>query len=76
MREAKDGFGCDRHLMGLSILSHEAGPALSQNEALKSFFNDPAYVKSGGGGNYVLSTRYYRAVEFDLFLFYSKMCND
>jgi hypothetical protein len=42
--------------MGLSILSHDAG--LSQNAAIQNFFNDPAFVKSGGGGNYVLSTRY------------------
>jgi hypothetical protein len=58
MLEAKEGFGCDRHLMGLSILSHDAG--LSQNAAIQNFFNDPAFVKSGGGGNYVLSTRYYK----------------
>jgi hypothetical protein len=30
MREAKNGFGCDRHLLGLSILAHEAGPAVAQ----------------------------------------------
>jgi hypothetical protein len=56
MNEAKEGFGCDRHLLGLSILSKLAGPALSQNEAIRNFYNDPAFVKSGGGGNFYLST--------------------
>ena len=56
MKEAKEGYGCDRHLMGLSILSQLAGPATSQNEAIRQFYSDPAFVKSGGGGNFYLST--------------------
>ncbi len=58
MKEAKEGFGCDRHLMGLSILVNQAGPSVSEIPAIKSFFADPSFFKSGGGGNYVLSTRY------------------
>ena len=42
MKEAKEGYGCDRHLMGLSILSSQAGKG--------SFIND--VMKLGGGGRY------------------------
>ncbi|XP_022102339.1 peroxisomal carnitine O-octanoyltransferase-like isoform X2 [Acanthaster planci] len=44
------GEGCDRHLFGLQIIAMEEGlpvPAL---------YTDPAYTKSGGGGNFILST--------------------
>jgi carnitine O-octanoyltransferase len=32
------------------------GPSVSETPAIKSFYCDPAFVKSGGGGNYILST--------------------
>ncbi|XP_078621988.1 peroxisomal carnitine O-octanoyltransferase-like isoform X1 [Branchiostoma floridae x Branchiostoma japonicum] len=50
MEEAKSGNGIDRHLMGLQIL------AMQNGLPMPAIFTDPAYVKSGGGGNYVLST--------------------
>ena len=56
MKEAKEGFGCDRHLMGLSILSNLAGQAVSNNSNIRNFYDDPAFSKSGGGGNFYLST--------------------
>ena len=43
------GQGVDRHLLGLMVAAHLCGeqPAL---------FTDPAFKRSGGGGNYVIST--------------------
>ncbi|GFS05585.1 carnitine O-octanoyltransferase [Elysia marginata] len=42
--------GCDRHMMGLFLLSQEEGLPVP------AVFTDPSFVKSGGGGNYILST--------------------
>ncbi|XP_066301404.1 peroxisomal carnitine O-octanoyltransferase-like isoform X1 [Branchiostoma lanceolatum] len=42
--------GCDRHLLGLQILSDQAGMTRPD------IYTDPAWTKSGGGGNFVLST--------------------
>ncbi|XP_078572634.1 peroxisomal carnitine O-octanoyltransferase-like isoform X2 [Branchiostoma floridae x Branchiostoma japonicum] len=50
MEEAKCMLGFDRHLFGLQVLAMAAGIPLP------SIFADPAYTKSGGGGNFVLST--------------------
>ncbi|XP_035688500.1 peroxisomal carnitine O-octanoyltransferase-like isoform X1 [Branchiostoma floridae] len=50
MDEAKSMLGCDRHLFGLQVLAQGAGIPLP------SIFTDAAYTKSGGGGNFVLST--------------------
>ncbi|XP_066302776.1 peroxisomal carnitine O-octanoyltransferase-like [Branchiostoma lanceolatum] len=50
MEEAKCMQGFDRHLFGLQVLAMGAGIPLP------SIFADPAYTKSGGGGNFVLST--------------------
>nr|XP_057939643.1 peroxisomal carnitine O-octanoyltransferase isoform X2 [Doryrhamphus excisus] len=50
MAEGQDGKGFDRHLLGLYLIAKEEGrptPAL---------FTDPLYAKSGGGGNFVLSS--------------------
>ncbi|XP_053373497.1 peroxisomal carnitine O-octanoyltransferase-like isoform X2 [Mercenaria mercenaria] len=52
MAEATENHGCDRHLFGLQILALEGGLPMPQ------IFTDPAYTKSGGGGNYVLSTSF------------------
>lgn len=52
MSEAANGLGCDRHLLGMWIIAHEEGlpvPAL---------YTDSSYTKSGGGGNYILSTSF------------------
>ncbi|OQS05085.1 choline/Carnitine O-acyltransferase, partial [Thraustotheca clavata] len=48
--EALDGQGTDRHLLGLQIAS------VLQNQPLHPLFTDPSYVKSGGNGNFILST--------------------
>ncbi|XP_054639070.1 peroxisomal carnitine O-octanoyltransferase [Dunckerocampus dactyliophorus] len=50
MAEGQEGKGFDRHLLGLYLIAKEEGhptPAL---------FTDPLYAKSGGGGNFVLSS--------------------
>ncbi|KOO34715.1 carnitine o-acetyltransferase [Chrysochromulina tobinii] len=45
------GQGIDRHLLGLYIAANLKGM-----DPLPSLFNDPAYKRAGGGGNYRLST--------------------
>jgi len=50
MAEAVDNQGCDRHLFGLQIIAMEQGLPLPE------LYSDPAYTKSGGGGNFILST--------------------
>jgi carnitine O-octanoyltransferase len=50
MHEARKGNGFDRHLFGLWCLAHE------NKIPIPEFYNDPLYAKSGGGGNFVLST--------------------
>ncbi|XP_062574442.1 peroxisomal carnitine O-octanoyltransferase-like [Saccostrea cucullata] len=50
MDEAKESKGCDRHLLGLETIAEELGipkPLL---------FQDKSFTKSGGGGNFELST--------------------
>jgi len=44
------GQGIDRHLLGLYIVASLSG------EELPALFSDPAFKRSGGGGNYRLST--------------------
>jgi hypothetical protein len=48
---ALSGRACDRHLLGLYIVAHLSG--MSPRPAI---FTDPAYKKSGGGGNFLIST--------------------
>ncbi|KAK6490777.1 peroxisomal carnitine O-octanoyltransferase [Huso huso] len=50
MNEAQNGKGFDRHLLGLYLIAQEEGLPVHD------LYNDPAYTKSGGGGNFVLST--------------------
>lgn len=50
MNEARKGNGVDRHLFGLWCVAYE-----NQME-IPEFYFDPMYTKSGGGGNFVLST--------------------
>ncbi|XP_055851398.1 peroxisomal carnitine O-octanoyltransferase isoform X2 [Episyrphus balteatus] len=50
MNEAREGRGIDRHLFGLWCVIQEEGLELP------ALFTDPLYSKSGGGGNFVLST--------------------
>ncbi|KAK7872854.1 hypothetical protein R5R35_006725 [Gryllus longicercus] len=50
MTEAKGNAGCDRHLFGLYCLAVEEGLPIPD------FYSQPAYLKSGGGGNFILST--------------------
>ncbi|XP_030640253.1 peroxisomal carnitine O-octanoyltransferase [Chanos chanos] len=50
MNEAQNGKGFDRHLLGLYLTAKEEGLPVPE------LFTDPLYSKSGGGGNFVLST--------------------
>ncbi|XP_077124371.1 peroxisomal carnitine O-octanoyltransferase isoform X2 [Ranitomeya variabilis] len=50
MNECQLGKGFDRHLLGLLLIAKEEGLAVPE------LYNDPAFTKSGGGGNFVLST--------------------
>ncbi|KAK9513785.1 hypothetical protein VZT92_027291 [Zoarces viviparus] len=50
MAEAQDGRGFDRHLFGLCLIAKEEGRPTPE------LFMDPLYAKSGGGGNFVLSS--------------------
>lgn len=50
--EAQKNQGCDRHLLGLYLIAMEEGVSIPQ------LFLEPAFVKSGGGGNFVLSTSF------------------
>lgn len=50
MNEARKGKGFDRHLFGLWCIARENGLPIPE------FYDDPLYAKSGGGGNFVLST--------------------
>ncbi|CAF4883392.1 unnamed protein product [Rotaria sp. Silwood1] len=49
MTEAWENQGCDRHLLGLSMIAHLTGKPFE----LK---HDPSWIKSGGDGNFILST--------------------
>ncbi|XP_077978570.1 peroxisomal carnitine O-octanoyltransferase-like [Glandiceps talaboti] len=50
MLDAVQGQGCDRHLLGLQILAAYSGNPMPE------IFTDQAWTKSGGNGNFVLST--------------------
>uniref|UniRef100_A0A8C7RW63 Peroxisomal carnitine O-octanoyltransferase n=1 Tax=Oncorhynchus mykiss TaxID=8022 RepID=A0A8C7RW63_ONCMY len=50
MAEAQNGKGFDRHLLGLYLIAKEEGLPMP------NLFTDPLYSKSGGGGNFTLST--------------------
>nr|XP_046188407.1 peroxisomal carnitine O-octanoyltransferase-like isoform X3 [Oncorhynchus gorbuscha] len=50
MAEAQNGKGFDRHLLGLYLIAKEEGLLMPD------LFTDPLYSKSGGGGNFTLST--------------------
>ncbi|XP_032090545.1 peroxisomal carnitine O-octanoyltransferase [Thamnophis elegans] len=50
MKECENGRGFDRHLLGLQILARE------HSLPVPELFLDPAFTRSGGGGNFVLST--------------------
>lgn len=51
MKDARAGKGVDRHLFGLYCI------ALENNIPVPEIFtSDPLFIRSGGGGNYVLST--------------------
>ncbi|XP_056617663.1 peroxisomal carnitine O-octanoyltransferase [Triplophysa dalaica] len=50
MGEAQNGKGFDRHLLGLYLIAKEEGLPVDE------LYTDPLYAKSGGGGNFVLST--------------------
>ncbi|KAM5302946.1 peroxisomal carnitine O-octanoyltransferase isoform 1-T4 [Glossophaga mutica] len=49
-KDFSTGKGFDRHLLGLSLVAKEAGLPIPE------LFTDPLFSRSGGGGNFVLST--------------------
>ncbi|KAM9308557.1 peroxisomal carnitine O-octanoyltransferase [Gastrophryne carolinensis] len=50
MTECQNGKGFDRHLLALLLIAKEQGLAAPE------LYSDPAFSKSGGGGNFTLST--------------------
>ncbi|RZF35756.1 hypothetical protein LSTR_LSTR012054 [Laodelphax striatellus] len=50
MKEAQGNAGCDRHLFGLYCVAMESGLPVP------AIFEDPNFLKSGGNGNFILST--------------------
>lgn len=50
MKDCSTGKGFDRHLLGLSLIAREEGLPVPE------VFTDPLFSRSGGGGNFVLST--------------------
>ncbi|XP_037366543.1 peroxisomal carnitine O-octanoyltransferase isoform X2 [Talpa occidentalis] len=50
MKDCSSGKGFDRHLLGLLLIAKEEGLPVPE------LFTDPLFFKSGGGGNFVLST--------------------
>ena len=50
MSEARENRGCDRHLLGLMLTSQEL------NLDLPAIYTDESWTKSGGGGNFVISS--------------------
>lgn len=50
MNEARKGNGFDRHLFGLWCMAYDQGLPVPE------FYDDPLYSRSGGSGNFILST--------------------
>nr|XP_051696109.1 peroxisomal carnitine O-octanoyltransferase isoform X1 [Oryctolagus cuniculus]XP_051696110.1 peroxisomal carnitine O-octanoyltransferase isoform X1 [Oryctolagus cuniculus]XP_051696113.1 peroxisomal carnitine O-octanoyltransferase isoform X1 [Oryctolagus cuniculus] len=50
MKECSSGRGFDRHLLGLLLTAREEGLPTPE------LYTDPLFSRSGGGGNFVLST--------------------
>ncbi|XP_054420077.1 peroxisomal carnitine O-octanoyltransferase isoform X2 [Pteronotus mesoamericanus] len=50
MKDCSTGKGFDRHLLGLSLIAKEEGLPVPE------LLTDPLFSRSGGGGNFVLST--------------------
>ncbi|CAD5112243.1 DgyrCDS1474 [Dimorphilus gyrociliatus] len=50
--EAQNNSGCDRHLFGLALIARE------NNLPLPDLYFDEAFIRSGGNGNYKLSTSF------------------
>ncbi|GCC21009.1 hypothetical protein chiPu_0000171 [Chiloscyllium punctatum] len=50
MTDCQNGRGFDRHLLGLMLIAKEEGLPVPE------LYLDAAFTKSGGGGNFVLST--------------------
>lgn len=52
MVECQNAMGIDRHLFGMQCIAMEEGLPMPK------LYNDPSYTKSGGGGNFTLSTSF------------------
>lgn len=50
MKDCSFGKGFDRHLLGLLLIAKEEGLPVPE------LYTDPLFSKSGGGGNFILST--------------------
>uniref|UniRef100_A0A1L8DZ05 Putative carnitine o-acyltransferase cpti n=1 Tax=Nyssomyia neivai TaxID=330878 RepID=A0A1L8DZ05_9DIPT len=50
MNDARSGRGIDRHLFALWCIAYENGFEIPK------LYDDPLYTRSGGGGNFILST--------------------
>ncbi|XP_036103334.1 peroxisomal carnitine O-octanoyltransferase [Molossus molossus] len=50
MKDCSSGKGFDRHLLGLLLIAKEEGLPVPE------IFTDPLFSRSGGGGNFILST--------------------
>ena len=50
MQECCNARGCDRHLYGIQLIAEE------ENSPVPKLFSHPSFEKSGGGGNFLLST--------------------
>lgn len=50
MKDARDGKGIDRHLFGLWCMANV------NDMPIHPLYDDPLYFKSGGGGNFLLSS--------------------
>jgi carnitine O-octanoyltransferase len=50
MNEARQNEGCDRHLLGLMLISKQL------NVELPEIYTDVSWKKSGGGGNFLISS--------------------
>lgn len=50
IQNATNGLGCDRHLLGLYLI------AVENDYEIPKLYTDPSYKKSGGFGNFVISS--------------------
>lgn len=57
MAMAMEGKGIDRHLLGLRLTLEEFNKGCSPKQKVPEFMEDEVWKLTGGGGNFLLSTR-------------------